>query len=756
MFSTDQQFEDEIRRIARLLWPSAEFGGAALIDARERDGVFETDEYVHCIECTVSRKKDKAVHDVSKLDSLVRKLTVRHPTKFIRGWFITLEEPTADQRAVVKPFSPRLVTCSYDHFRAKLVDARTYLDCRKRYPFGSVRDPRTGSSEFNLEYVPLDISDAAGVAYAVDDLADALYRGKRFVLTGDYGAGKSSTTREVFFRLGHKFWDGEITSFPVLLNLRDHHGQMDPVEALERHARNVGFGHPTSLVKAWRAGYCLLLLDGFDEIASAGWAGITKRLRDLRYRSMELIRHFIRDTPVSTGILVTGRAHFFDSDRELVTDLAIGANFTRVQLSEFSASQMSAFLKSMGWQDGIPEWLPTRPLLLAYLAGRGLLPATQHTGIVSPAAGWNALLDRIAERESEIEGGIDPSTVRRLIEALATVARSTTDGMGPISAEAIIDAFKDVCGYAPDDRGAVLLQRLPGLGATSAEDGSRAFVDADYLEAARSGDVFRYVLDPYGTQLKTEGWQSSLATLGSEVVAFRLKEGGYELGRASSALKTAAASSAANMLAADLMLVLVQLGTDYQGGQVFLKEVLMEELDLDELEVDLSRIEFQDSIVSRLRLPIDPKGIQLPLFRRCHFGRIEGRAGEKDLPPEKFVECTFDEFENAANTTNAILELALPLSTKVLLTILKKLFLQSGFGRKEAALFRGLDHRAQQVVPDVLDLLRRQGFAVRIRQGAETLWLPGKIGGVRKRALSILSAPTSTSDPLIAESNQIG
>src|SRR5207249_3112274 len=116
-------------------------------------------------------------------------------------------------------------------------------------------------------------------------------------LLGDYGAGKSATMRQLFLDLAHKFWHNKTLTFPILLNLRDHHGQTDPVEALERHARKVGFSDPSALVRAWRGGFAVLLLDGFDEIAAAGWAGKTKTLKELRYRSMELVRSFVRDSP---------------------------------------------------------------------------------------------------------------------------------------------------------------------------------------------------------------------------------------------------------------------------------------------------------------------------------------------------------------------------------------------------------------------------------------------------------------------------
>src|SRR3954469_16418300 len=149
MFTTDTGFEDEVRRIARLLWPVAEFDGAAIEAGRERDGVFETDEFIQLIECTVSRAKEKAVDDANKLAKLIKRTIPKHPSKFVKGWFVTLEEPTADQRAAVKNVAARdkvqIVAVSFDQFRAKLIDARTYLTHRQRYPFGSVRDPQSGA-----------------------------------------------------------------------------------------------------------------------------------------------------------------------------------------------------------------------------------------------------------------------------------------------------------------------------------------------------------------------------------------------------------------------------------------------------------------------------------------------------------------------------------------------------------------------------------------------------------------------------------
>lgn len=755
MFQDGKAFEDEVRRIARMLWPSAEFGGAVMEDGQERDGVFETEEFVHIVECTTSRSKQKAEEDLNKLQKLARKIGPRRPQKFVKGWFVTLDEPTAEQRSLFKKVQGRFVTVSFLQFRARLVDAKSYLTERRNYPFGSVRDPESGAARTDLDYTPLDIV-GNGTLRSLDDVCSALRGGSRFVAVGDYGAGKSATLREVFLKLSKAFYNGDSLLFPIALNLRDHHGQTDPVEALERHARRVGFSRPPDLVRGWRAGLAILLLDGFDEIATAGWAGKTKKLRDLRYKSMELVRAFLRENPRSSGVLLAGRQHFFDSLTEMSESFNLEKDFTILNINEFTEDQVKAYLAKQGWTEPIPAWIPTRPLLLGYLASRKLLQQTLKVEAGSgPAVGWNTLLDRICEREAEIEAGIDPGAVRRLLGFLATLARNSIDGLGPISPEQITAAFSAVCGYPPDDRGMVLLQRMPGLGGHSSQDGSRVFIDQDFAEAARGGTIAEFIETPYGHSFDSDAWQSSLSPLGAEVAACRVHALGLKPGHMMAAFRCASELPNSDTLCADVFLTMVAAKVQYDGPAVFVKEVIIPELLLDPLGQDLSAIHLQDCIVGRLEMPPEPVLTHHPRFLRCYFGLVEGRTGAKDMPSDVFTDCIFDVFENPAETTNAILGLALPLGTKVLLTILKKLYAQRGSGRRETALYRGLDARGRELVPEAIDLLRKHGFTVRSRQAEETVWLPSKPSTFRRRALSILAAPSTSNDELLIESRTL-
>ena len=288
MYGNDADFENEVRAIARHLWPNAAYSGSAKEGGRERDGVFITDEMVHLIECTVSRRKDKAIQDTQKLEGLAKEMQRRYPTKGVKGYFITLEEPTSEQRDSVRRIGKGyVVSLSFSQFRSQMIDARSYLNARLQYPFGSMYDPETKSRTTPSHLISRHLVTRNGEALEIADISPRLDQGESIVLVGDYGAGKSTALREMFVTLRSSYLSKPTGRFPVHLNLRDHHGQTDPAEALERHARNIGFQSPHHLVRAWHAGYLILILDGFDEFATAGWSGQARRLRDIQFNGVD-------------------------------------------------------------------------------------------------------------------------------------------------------------------------------------------------------------------------------------------------------------------------------------------------------------------------------------------------------------------------------------------------------------------------------------------------------------------------------------
>jgi hypothetical protein len=751
-------FENEVRRVARQRWPEDKFSGARMVGDGERDGVFVTEDLVNIVECTVSRRKDKATDDRKKLVDAARELQKKYPDKLMKGWFITRDEPTVDQRAEAE--STRVVkitACSFETFRNRLVDAGDYLACRDRYRFGSVVNLDDGSEHvLRNEYIEPDIYSLDRSKYSTKEISKIISdKGGRILLLGDYGAGKSMTLREIFFQLRREFHQKRSVKFPLYLNLRDHHSQRDPDEVLARHASLVGFPGSEQLVRSWRAGYVDLLLDGFDELATASWLGITKKLKQIRYQTMELLRSFIRQSPPRIGIIVYGRRGYFDSDAEMRQALDIGGNFVELTLSDLSEDQLRKYLEKKGLTHHVPDWVPARPLLVGYLVANRGLDEDSGLSSVSPAQGWQTLFTRICQREARIEANLEVESVQTIIERLATLARARSDNLGPVYPDDIRSVFQEIVGYQPDDRGQMLLMRLPGLGPHASEDGSRRFVDPDLADVASSGDFFRFVEDPFNQSCLEHLLQATngIGTLGISVTALKCTERNFGRAKLAAAIKRCKDVTSGDILRLDLLALLVEMGISYNDDSVVIREVIVDRLEIPTDIPEVSKFRFEGCIFSHVGIDAEVPEGNIPKFVSCEVGTIEGRVSIFDLPQEVFdQDCRFEMFADA-RTNVGIFELKLPEGTKVLLSTLTKLFLQSGGGRRESALSRGLDHRSRRLVPDILGLLQREKVAVRTHQAKQVVWIPMRDKSARVRR--ILASPSTSSDILVQKSASI-
>lgn len=738
------------RRVAAQLWPRGLPGNAVKLDGFERDALYATDESIHLVEATISRQQSKAAKDGEKLAKGVDRLQRGHPDKSAKGWFITRDAVTADQQEAIRRYQPRVVAQSMHQFRARLIDGREYVHLRENGVFGSAQDPETNSTRQLPDYIPLGLLDPASQqSLSLKDLAAAALEGGRFVLLGDFGAGKSMTMRQLFLTMRTPFVKGESFRFPLHLNLREHHGQTDPAEALERHARNIGFAPPSHVVRAWRSGLADLLLDGFDELGTAGWTGRMRRTAQLRYSSMSLVRHLTEQTPEDSSVVIAGREHFFDSQREMQSSLGLSDSLRTLTLNEFTDSQIRQYLNKRGYAGAVPTWVPARPLLLGYLAARGFLQDVIELGDrLTPEESWDTLLDRICRREANIDAGLDGEAVRLIVEALASVVRTTADGRGPISFDDMVHAFAIVCGYRPDDRGVVLLQRLPGLGLRDAADDSRQFIDEQLADTARAGDVQRFLIDPFNFDGDPARWGFSLGDLGVGVASVRARKLRINAGQFRIALERASSQQDWGVLVGDLVRVAIDNGTDLSEiANIYVRAADLPSLELAADIGEISRVEFQDCVIGVLEIDPETKNDSLPRFVRCLIGSLEGRVGRDDLPTDRFVDCDIQAFGEITSTTAGIMILDLALPVRVLLTVLRKLYIQRGTGRKENAFARGLDQQSRRLVPDVLREVERHGLATRTRIGGQSVWLPDRSSGARANA--IIAAPSMSADPLL-------
>jgi NACHT domain len=750
-------FEDEIRQIGRILWVEAALGGSKELEGRERDGVFEARDIIHVVEAAVSAKKEKAEDDAKKTAQTVANIR-KSKSKFAQGWLITQNEPTVDQKRVVEKYSHSVKIMSFEQFRSLLFNGGEYLRCRSNVPFGSITDPYTRSSHVDRSaYIPLELFDTSGnpPASAHSIAEQMLSKPLRALVLGDYGAGKSMTAREIFFYLKDKYLSASTKLTPVYLNLRDHRGQVNPVEALERHAREIGYSAGASdLVRAWRAGHIHLILDGFDEIATAGWGHSLRRVREHRYAAMALVRNFVAQSDPGGSLIVAGRSNYFDSPREMEKALNVETSWHKYSLNDFTPEQTARFLKKIGFKSKIPEWLPSRPLLVAYFAlfGRGENTYADLSGLTA-GAGWDKFLDMISHREAkQVDERQDPETIRQIIERLATRARATPDGLGRLSIDIVQEAYRDVVGSLPDEDGQALLLRLPGLAASAAEDGTRSFLDAQFASAARAGDVIRFVLEPF--TFETALFSDTQSTIGEgakELIEARRDDGRLADGHIKAAYDALRTRNHPAQLAMDLTAALLRSGDGGLLGGIEIDGALEDEILVDE-NIDLSQIIFSDCLISKVNVESSVDFHRLPFFKDCVIGVVSG-VSKREFLPEQLSSSDISSVISGSETNDAIMTLNIVEPVKVLLTVLNKIYLQHGGGRQASALHRGLDPRAAQFVPDILELVERKGFATRTRVRGKEIWMANR--SLSGRVKHILSAPLLSTDPILKEAANI-
>jgi len=743
-------FEREVRRIAGLLYPEDGSAGATMVDGRETDGVFITEDAAIAIEATISREKAKAEKDGRKLKALAEQLAKRHPYKAIKGFFVTRTDPTAHQLDAIKRIGSPIIAISYAKFRARLIDGRAYIDARNYHAFGSARDPETNDVQLHDSYVSIDFVDVIDrrKQHTLEAIVEATEGCRRVVLIGDFGAGKSMTLREIYMHYAKRHRKNDQSKFCLHLNLNDHRGQVEPVEALIRHAHLIAFAQPHQLVRAWRSGEAHIILDGFDEVYVPGWATSSRPLADIRRRSVQLIKQFMTDTPLVSSVIVAGRAHFFDGLSELQSALGVPKGALIASATDFTEEQVQQYLRNRRWHTTLPDWLPRRPLIVGYLAGRRLFDVVDNLAFSDPGQGWHRLLSELCAREARADAGVDEEAIREIVERLATQARRTPGGLGPIQFEDLVAVFRDLRGYLPDEGAYTVLQRLPGLRVNDSQTNSRLFVDDDLVDASRAGDVLRWIRDPYLSRLTeaVSDWQNLLGEVGLAVLKYRLEESGLTHRHVQNALALAHSKTGVGGLQADLLRLLLALGsapskpltlTDQHIPSIYLAET-----------ADASMVTLSGCIVDLLDLSDVETAERLPSMRGCAITVVAGVAGIDELATSRITDCEFGTFTESAENMAAILKLDLPDYTRVALTMLRKIFVQSGRSRKEGALFRGsLTTRQKELIPDVLTALQREGAIRQIRRRGATLWEPNR--AMYRRVRQILDTPTTSVDPLI-------
>lgn len=307
-------------------------------------------------------------------------------------------------------------------------------------------------------------------------------------------------------------------------------------------------------------------------------------------------------------------------------------------------------------------------------------------------------------------------------------------------------AYTNVTGSEPLEEARTLLQRLPGLTARDQQEGGRSFVDQDMLDALRGGAVARFVVEPY-VPLSHEGrlWQHPLGELGCSLCGLLTFERRLSPTTHITAAREALKRWDAPTLALDCVLSAAHrpdLDCVNCDGLV-LKEGYAETLDLEHFT--FSNIELQWCHIRTLNIgDANPDHVKL---YHCMIERLIGVADERGLPGW-LSECIIGEFDSL-HTNAAILRSNAPLPVRVLLTVLRKLFMQKGRARKETAFYRGLDQSAAKLVPKALELIGKFGIAERINLPDGTIWHPHR--NCQARVQQIVATLGTSNDPLVRQ-----
>ena len=251
-----QDLEREVRKIAESVW-STKAEPENVADIRCDTVLKIKKDYWILIEISKRDDLNKLRDDVAKLNSMKQALLSKRI--YSESFFITSGDHTS-LRGTGEALDVEVH--SLETFASKFIGSSQYIAERSRSPFGSAVDPDTGTVDEKF-YTPIRYFDASEREYTVPDITNKLKSGKKIVLMGEFGSGKSRCIMEIFRNLII-----ENSQFPPLaINLRESYGVKKFNRLIADHLDILGLGeYSDNIVRSVRHGQQIILLDGFDEI----------------------------------------------------------------------------------------------------------------------------------------------------------------------------------------------------------------------------------------------------------------------------------------------------------------------------------------------------------------------------------------------------------------------------------------------------------------------------------------------------------
>src|SRR5690554_4022055 len=227
--STWQKLEKDVQELAQVIWSSP--ASPETVNGVKCDCVVKVrPDYWVLVEISKSSTLEKLRTDLAKFSTV--KPFLLSQQIFAECHFIHLgENPSLVESGKGQNVEVHTPT----EFFSKYLGSTQYLHERKRRPFGSAVDPDSGELD-STEYVAIKYRKNDGSPLTTDDIVERLRAGRKFILLGEFGSGKSRCLMEVF-----KILSGpECRNPPIAINLRDNWGYKKFSHILHNHFDSLG------------------------------------------------------------------------------------------------------------------------------------------------------------------------------------------------------------------------------------------------------------------------------------------------------------------------------------------------------------------------------------------------------------------------------------------------------------------------------------------------------------------------------------
>lgn len=700
----------------------------------------EEDRYI-VIEISKDRSLQKWREDLAKFTTIRNALTIKGI--YVKCYFITEAEPT--QGVVDGGRGVFVEVLSFESFEKAFFDYPAYAHLRLKKPFGSAVEPVSGNPD-TIPFVPVEYRvRGRQQLISIGSVVERLKKGLNVVVLGAFGTGKSRLVSELFRKLSD---DRDLGRYPLAINMRELWGVSRAAEIIRRHFDDLGLEKSAEpVIRMYSDGVLLLMLDGFDELGSQVWSTDPTNLYKIRYESLGAIRDLI--SKVTTGILVTGREHYFNTDDEMLSALGLSEDTLIIECpDEFSENAVKTYLGQLNVQTSYPKWLPRRPLICQIIAN---FDKEALSSLFDANSGgytfWLNLISLISEREARINTALDKDTIKKVLLRLARYARTKPYRVGPFTPEDLNAAFKDVVKTDAVEASATMLQRLATLGRVDGNTLNRQFVDDFILNGLQAEDLLN-ALESHSSDVRDASWDHALGEQGLHILSDALFQE-FEFPEVVKRLHAFAKFRNATLVGDIAGACLVSYHSDIDFGNLEVSGAVIELLDFEDRTT--RNLAYVGGFVSVAKV----RGAKLDnvYIRDTSIGVVEGAATGGALPA--WIQAVGKTRVDAMSTTSRIKKTDMSNEQRVLVTIIKKTFFQPGSGRQEAALLRGVGNLVDPSVRNrILNILLSSGALEKVRGDSGMVYRPNR--AMTARMGHILSELKQSKDNIWQDVTSLG